>query len=150
MKIATGTKYTAMMWAPQRSQILIFSQFCRHPNFSTKVPRMPGCHRVKFGCRQNWLKIEIWDPQATCRKVLYSVSVANPIPHPSSFVRLRAPSFIYLCFPTLPSFSPLFLLFPPLILLNCAACAAARRHLSANSPKLSSTFPSFSAPETAG
>ena len=27
MKIATGTKYTAMMWAPQRSQILIFI-FC--------------------------------------------------------------------------------------------------------------------------
>ena len=56
---------------------------------------MPGCHRVKFGCRQNWLKIEICDPQATCSKVLYSVSVTNSIPHPSSFVRLRGRVFIW-------------------------------------------------------
>ena len=89
MKNATETKYTRMMWVPQRSQILIFSQFCRHPNFSTKMPGMPGRFRVKFGCRQNWLKIEIWDPRATCSKALHSVSVANSIPPPSSFVRLR-------------------------------------------------------------
>lgn len=46
--------------------------------------------------------------------------------------------------------SLLFLLFPPFILLNCAERAAGgrqlRRHLSANSPKLSSLSPSFSTP----
>ena len=59
------TKYIPLLYEVWRPQILIYSQFQRHPNFSTMRPGMLGCYGVKLGCCWNWLKIRIWGLQTS-------------------------------------------------------------------------------------
>ena len=43
---------------------------------------MPGCYGVKFRCRWNWLKIEIWDLQAPYINGMHLVSLVVGGPYP--------------------------------------------------------------------
>ena len=72
------TKYIALLFRVWRSNISIVSQFHRYPNFSTKSAWMLVCYGVKFRCRWNWLKIEIWNLQASYNISVQSVSL-DPI-----------------------------------------------------------------------
>ena len=78
-----------MLYGPWRSQILIFIQFCRHPNFTPEKPSYPALLVLKFGYQRNWMKIEIWDLQGLYIIVVQLVPVENDIPYLPIFQRLR-------------------------------------------------------------
>ena len=67
---------------PEDSKNVIFNQILRDPNFSTKRAGMPCCYGVKFICRWNWLKIEIWDLQAPYINGMHLVSLVVGGPYP--------------------------------------------------------------------
>ena len=55
-----------------------FYQIVTKAKFYTKSAGMLGCYGEKFRCRWNWLKIEIWNLQASYNISVQSVSL-DPI-----------------------------------------------------------------------